>query len=92
MVTAIVLLNVKRESIPEVAERIAALEQVSEVYSVAGRYDLVVMVRVPNNEQVADLVTGKLLKEEAITHSETLIGFRAYSRFDLERLFATGLD
>lgn len=90
MVSAIVLLQVQRDAIPEVAERLAGFEEISEVYSVAGRYDLVALVRVRDNEALAEVVTRKLLRESAITHTETLIGFRAYSRFDLDHMFGLG--
>jgi DNA-binding Lrp family transcriptional regulator len=90
MVSAIVLLSVEREGINEVAERLAGLDGVSEVYSVAGRYDLVAILRVSTNEQLADLVTGQMLKLDGIRDTETLIAFRAYSRHDLEAAFTLG--
>jgi DNA-binding Lrp family transcriptional regulator len=83
MVHAVALLNVERGRINEVAERLADLEGVSEVYSVAGRFDLVVVMRVKQTENLADLVTAHMLKVAGIEHSETLIAFRAYSRKDL---------
>ena len=92
MVSAVVLLSLKRDKINEVAGRLADLEGVTEVYSVAGQYDLVVMVRAADNDSLADLVTGHLLKEEDIIRSETLISFRVYSRYDLERMFSIGMD
>jgi len=90
MVTAMVLMEVERDRINEVAERLADTPGVSEVYSVAGRYDLVAMIRVRKNEELADLVTSQLLKVEGIRQTETLIAFRAYSRHDLEAAFALG--
>jgi DNA-binding Lrp family transcriptional regulator len=90
MVNAIILLNVQREAIVEVAEHLAALEGVAEVYSVAGQYDLAVIARARDNEALADLVTGRLLKERRIVRSETLISFRVHSRFDLEHMFSIG--
>ena len=92
MVSAVVLLSLKRDKINEVAERLVDLEGVTEVYSVAGQYDLVVMVRAADNESLAELVTGHLLKEPDITRSETLISFRVFSRYDLERMFSIGMD
>ncbi|HZP41792.1 MAG TPA: Lrp/AsnC ligand binding domain-containing protein [Candidatus Binatia bacterium] len=83
MVHAVALLNVARGRINEVAETLADLEGVSEVYSVAGRFDLVVVIRVKATEDLAELVTGRMLKVPGIEHSETLIAFRAYSRKDL---------
>ena len=92
MVNAIVLLNVESKEINRVAEELAALEGVSEVYSVAGQYDLVVVIRARDDEQIASLVTDKLLQIEGLLSSETLIAFRTYSRHDLDRVFSVGLD
>jgi DNA-binding Lrp family transcriptional regulator len=91
MVTAIVLLNVARDKIHSVAESIADLDGVSEVYSVAGRHDLAVIVRVKDNDRLADVVTKDIRKIEGIESSETLIAFRVYSRHDLERMFSIGM-
>jgi len=88
MVTALVLLNVERAQIHQVAEQLADLPGISEVYSVAGRYDLVAVIRVKANEALADLVTGKIRQVSGIQATETLIAFRAYSRHDLEAMFA----
>jgi DNA-binding Lrp family transcriptional regulator len=92
MVSAIVLLTVEREKINRVAEAIAEFEGVSEVYSVAGRYDLAVIVRVRSNEDLARVVTERIRGIPDITSSETLISFRIYSRHDLERMFSIGLE
>ena len=91
MVTAIVLLNVAHGQINEVAERLAELKGVSEVYSVGGRFDLVAVIGVRSDEDLSDLVTLHMLKIPSIEHSETLIAFRAYSRHDLEAMFSVGL-
>ena len=92
MVAAVVLLTVERDQINEVAARLAAMEGVSEVYSVAGRYDLVGIVQVKTNEELADLVTSQMLKLPGCGQTETLIAFRAYSRHDLESAFSLGPD
>lgn len=92
MVTAIVLLSTERDRVNAVAEALVDLDGVGEVHSVAGRYDLVTILRVPDNEALADLVTGRIRQIEGITDSETLIGFRVYSRHDLERLFSVGME
>jgi DNA-binding Lrp family transcriptional regulator len=91
MVSAIVLLTVERDKINSVADTIADLEGVSEVYSVAGRYDLVAIVRVKNNDDLAKVVTEHIRKVPGIASSETLIAFRVYSRHDLERMFSIGM-
>lgn len=92
MVSAIVLLTVEREKINKVAEAIADVEGVSEVYSVAGRYDLAVIARVKTNDDLAKVVTERIRGIPGITSSETLISFRVYSRHDLERMFSIGLE
>jgi DNA-binding Lrp family transcriptional regulator len=92
MVTAFVLINVDRGRVGEVAEALAAIPGIAEVHSVAGRYDLVAIVRVLENDQLAELVTNHMLHLEGIARSETLIAFRAYSRHDLESLFSIGLE
>ncbi|MCW2832246.1 MAG: Lrp/AsnC family transcriptional regulator, partial [Nocardioides sp.] len=50
MITAIVFVKADVARIPEVAEQIAALEGVSEVYSVTGQIDLIAMIRVSKHE------------------------------------------
>jgi DNA-binding Lrp family transcriptional regulator len=90
MVTAIVLLNIERDRVNEVAEKLAEMKEISEVYSVGGRYDLVAVIRVKENEALADLVTKHMRRIEGILKSETLIAFRAYSRHDLESMFSIG--
>ena len=90
MVTAVVLINVERGKVNEVAEKLADLKGITEVYSVAGRYDLVAMLRVRETEDLSDLVTRQLLTVSGILETETLIAFRAYSKTDLEAAFSLG--
>jgi DNA-binding Lrp family transcriptional regulator len=92
MVSAVMLLNMERDRINEVAQQLVAMPGVTEVYSVAGQYDLVAMIRVKDNDALAELITGRMLKLDGIRRSETLIAFRVYSRYDLERMFAVGLE
>lgn len=92
MITAIVLIRTSVHRIPEIAESIAALDGVSEVYSVTGSYDLVAMVRVQRHEELAEVIPGRLDKVSGVEHTETHIAFRTYSRHDLEAAFALGLD
>ena len=91
MLTAVMLIKTERTRTIAVGEALAEMEEISEVYTVAGRYDLVAMVRVPRNEDLADLVTGRVAELDGIRATETLMAFRTYSRHDLESLFAVGL-
>ena len=90
MVTSIILMNTERGFINDVAEGLAELDEISEVYSVSGNYDLVALVRVRSNDDLSDLVTRKLLKFEAIVHTETMLAFQAFSRHDLDAMFSVG--
>ena len=86
------LINVVHGHVNDVAEHLVDMKGVSEVYSVGGRYDLVAVIRVRNNDQMADVVTNRMLAIEHIANTETLIAFKAFSEHDLERMFAIGLD
>jgi DNA-binding Lrp family transcriptional regulator len=92
VITAIVMIDAATDSIPEVAQAVADLEGVSEVYSVAGDVDLIAVVRVREFEQVADVVAGRINKVPGVLETDTHIAFRAYSRHDLEAAFSIGFD
>ncbi len=92
MVHAVVLIQCEIDEIPEAAEAIAELEGVSEVYSVAGEFDLVAIVRVPNHDDLARVIPGGIAKVRGVVRTETLIAFQVYSRHDLERLFSIGFE
>ncbi len=91
MVTAIILIRTERTAINKVATQLAELDGISEAYSVSGNYDLVALARVQSNDDLADLVTSKLLTIDSITHSETMLAFKAYSPHDLEAMFMVGM-
>jgi DNA-binding Lrp family transcriptional regulator len=89
--TAIVHIDCATDSIPEVAEALAAQEGVSEVYSVAGNADLIAVVRVPHFDDIAEVIAGRISKTPGVVNTETYVAFRAYSKHDLEDAFAIGL-
>lgn len=91
MITAIVFINADVARIPEVAEHIAALDGVSEVYSVTGHIDLIALVRVRRHEDIASVVADKLNKVDGVTSTETHIAFQTFSRHDLESAFSIGV-
>ena len=92
MVTAVILFKVERSKINEVAELLAEMNGISEVYSVSGNYDLVAIARVHTNEDLSDLVTKHMLKIRDILKTETMLAFQAFSRHDLEAMFAIGIE
>jgi DNA-binding Lrp family transcriptional regulator len=92
VITAIVLVTTEVDRIGDVAQEIADIPGVSEVYSVTGDTDLVAMVRVREHEQLADVIAGTLNKVPGVLSTTTHIAFRAYSRHDLEAAFSLGLE
>lgn len=91
MVTSIILINAERTKINKIAGQLQETKGVSEVYSVSGNYDLIAIIRVANNDDLAELVTNKMNGIEGIVHTETMLAFKAYSRHDLESMFALGM-
>ncbi len=92
MVSSIILIECEKGKINQVAEALADLNGITEVYSVAGRVDLVAIVRVADNDRLAAIVTEHMLKIQGIARTETLIAFRVYSKHDLEAMFSIGFD
>ena len=91
-VHAVVLIQCEIDEIPEAAQSIADLDGVSEVYSVAGEFDLVAIVRVPDHDQLASAIPGGIAKVSGVARTETLIAFQVYSKHDLEAMFSIGFD
>ena len=91
MVTAIVMITAEVDRIPEVAEVIAQIPGVSEVYSTTGEFDLVAIVRVRAHEELAEVIPGSLNKVQGVIGTQTHIAFRTYSRHDLDAAFSIGL-
>ena len=92
MVTTVVLAVCDIHQIPETAQEIADLPEVSEVYSVAGDYDLVIMVRVRNHDDLAQVVSEQIAKIPGIIRTQTLVAFKVYSRHDVDSLFSVGFE
>jgi DNA-binding Lrp family transcriptional regulator len=92
VITAIVLVNTEVDRIPEVAQAIADIPGVSEVYSVTGDADLIAMVRVREHDELAQVIAGTLNKVPGVLATQTHIAFQAFSRHDLEAAFALGLE
>ncbi len=90
MITAIVHVDCATDSIPEVADKLANLDGVSEVYSVAGHVDLIAIVRVREFDDIARVIAGGISKTPGVVNTETFIAFQAYSKHDLDAAFALG--
>jgi DNA-binding Lrp family transcriptional regulator len=92
VITAIVMIEAATDAIAEVAQAVADLEGVSEVYSVAGDVDLIAVVRVREFDQVAEVIAGRINKVPGVVDTDTHIAFRAYSKHDLEAAFSIGFE
>ena len=92
MISAIVLIKAEVDRIPEAAQQIAAIDGISEVYSVTGDIDLIAVARVSRHEQFADVIADRLNTVEGVLETNTHIAFRTYSAEDLDAGFALGLD
>ncbi len=92
MITTIVLVKADPQRIPECAMKLAGLEGVAEVYSVAGEWDLVAIVKVRDHEQIAQVVTEQFPRVPGIVRTQTLTAFRAYSKRDLEQAWDMGIE
>ena len=90
MTHAVVLIEAERDALSSLGGALADLEGVAEAYSVTGEWDFVAIVRVPDHEQLADVVTGEITTLPGVARTQTLVAFQAYSRHDLEALFSVG--
>jgi DNA-binding Lrp family transcriptional regulator len=92
VITTIVLCRVEPSLIPQAAKTLAGVEGVDEVYSVSGEWDLVVIVRVPQYEEIARVVTEIFPKVPGLQRTQTLTAFRAYSRKDTQQAWDIGVE
>jgi DNA-binding Lrp family transcriptional regulator len=92
VVTAFVQIKTERLRIQQIAEALLEIEEVKEVYSVTGEFDLLVIVRVRRYDDMNDVVPGKIARVAGIAATTTLMAFQCYSRHDLERMWGIGLE
>jgi DNA-binding Lrp family transcriptional regulator len=83
-------MNIERHKINETAELLNDMPEISEVFSVSGRYDLIAIVRVKNIDDLSVLVTNHLLKIDSIEKTDTLLAYKTYSKHDLDAMFSIG--
>ena len=92
MITTIVLIRAEPSSLRKTAQRLAEIDGVTEVYSVSGEWDLVAIVKVPEYDQIAHVVTEVFPTVPGLQRTQTLTAFRAYSRKDLQQAWDIGVD
>lgn len=91
MLHAFVLIDAAPPRIATLAEELAAIDGVTEVFSVAGDVaDIVAIVRVRHHDDLVEVVTGRIATLEGIESTSTLVAFQAYSRHDLDAMWDLG--
>jgi DNA-binding Lrp family transcriptional regulator len=92
VITAFVMLSVEPGRVKSLAEELLAIKGVTEVYSVAGPFDLVAIARVREHDQLSELVTEQIASRSGIVSTETMVAFRAFAKRDLDAVWDIGVD
>jgi DNA-binding Lrp family transcriptional regulator len=90
VIHAIVLIEADRSALATLGGELADVDGVAEVYSVTGEWDFVAILRLRENEQLAQVVAGKIASQTGVQRTRTMVAFEVYSRHDLEALFSVG--
>jgi DNA-binding Lrp family transcriptional regulator len=86
MPTAIILLKVNHAKVTGTAEAILQMPDVSEVYSISGRYDIMAILKCDTVDKIETVITDHLLKTEGIIDSETMFAFRSLDKREAGQL------
>jgi DNA-binding Lrp family transcriptional regulator len=87
---AIVLIQAERSALATLGGELADIDGVAEAYSVTGDWDFVAILRLREQDQLAQVVTGQISQLPGVVRTQTMVAFEAYSRHDLEALFSVG--
>lgn len=85
-----VLVKASREALPRLGGILADVDGVAEAYSVTGEWDFVAIVRVPEHDRLAEVVTERLAALDGIERTYTMVAFEVFSEHDLEAMFSIG--
>ncbi len=92
MISALVLINAQRGQVNETAQSLLEIDGVAEVYSVTGEYDLVALLRLHEYDDLADVVTNRMVHLPGILKTHTLLAFKCYSKADLQQAWDIGVE
>jgi DNA-binding Lrp family transcriptional regulator len=90
MTTAVVLIEADRDALTSLGGTLAGRDGVAEAYSVTGEWDFVAIVRVERHEMLAEVITGRLVKLDGVSRTQTMVAFEVFSAHDLESMFSIG--
>jgi len=92
MLTAFILVKSSREALTSLGQQLADVDGIAEVYTVTGEWDFIAIVRVREQEQLADVVTQRLTRLEGVERTQTMVAFQQFSAHDLEAMFGLGME
>lgn len=92
MLTAFILVKSTREGLTRLGPALADVEGIAEVYTVTGDWDFIAVIRVRQQDDLADVVTKHLTKLDDIQRTQTMVAFQQFSAHDLEAMFGLGLE
>jgi len=78
MQTAFILINVSAGKTWEVIEELKKIEEVVEVYSIAGEYDIIAKIIFPNLKTLGEIVPKNIQNIGGIKRTNTLLTFEVY--------------
>ncbi|HWJ61587.1 MAG TPA: Lrp/AsnC ligand binding domain-containing protein [Acidimicrobiales bacterium] len=90
MVHAFLLIKAEPARVAALADELADVDGIAEVYSVAGEVDLIAIVRVTRHDDLADVVTRRVAALPGIVETRTMVAFQAFSKRDLDALWDLG--
>lgn len=79
MQTIFVMVNCALGKAYEVAGEVVAVENVSEVYSTSGHYDLLIKCYLDEKTDIGHYVTSRIQTLAGVRDTYTLIAFKAFS-------------
>ena len=90
MTHAVLLVKARRDALSTLGGKLADIDGVAEAYSVTGEWDFVAIVRVPEHDRLAEVVTERLAGLDGIERTYTMVAFEVFSEHDLEAMFSIG--
>ena len=79
MQTIFIMVKCEMGTAYRVADEAVAIEQVSEVYSTSGQYDLLLKCYLDDKADIGHFVTEKIQRLAGVKDTFTLITFKAFS-------------
>ncbi len=92
MLTAFVMIHAEPARIADVAQAMANLPNVAEVYSVTGDCDIIAVIRLAEYDQLAEAVPEGISRIPGVLRTNTVLAFRRFSSRDLEAAWDIGIS